>query len=105
LVRGLVDELLSEDQLALGALLDRRRVRRLAGTELPAPYSVMNLNEPGDYERALALRAPGIDVNDSVVPAWTLGDVLPGGVRAMLNGEPVDPDPELPLVAGDVVTF
>jgi molybdopterin-guanine dinucleotide biosynthesis protein A len=104
-VRGLVDELLSENQLALGALLDRCRVRRLVGTELPAPYSVMNLNEPGDYERALALRAPGIDVNDSVVPAWMLGDVLPEGVAAMLNGEPVDPDPELPLVAGDVVVF
>jgi molybdopterin-guanine dinucleotide biosynthesis protein A len=104
-LRGVVDQLLSEDQLALGALLDRCRVRRLAGAELPAPYSVMNLNEPGDYERALALGAPGIDVNDSVVPAWMLGDVLPGRVAATLNGEPVDPDPELPLVAGDVVAF
>jgi molybdopterin-guanine dinucleotide biosynthesis protein A len=104
-VRGVADALLSEDQLALGALLDRCRVRRLAGAELPMAHSVMNLNEPGDYERALALRAPGIDVNGSIVPAWTLGDVLPGMAAATLNGEPVDPDPELPLVAGDSVRF
>jgi molybdopterin-guanine dinucleotide biosynthesis protein A len=104
-VRGLVDELLSGDQLALGALLDRCTVRVLSGPELPAPYSVTNLNAPDDYERALALRAPGIDVNESVVPAWTLGDVIPSGVAAMLNGAPVDSDPELPLVAGDSVTF
>jgi hypothetical protein len=33
--------------------------------------------------------------------------VLAGGLAGgmTLNNEPVDPDPELPLVAGDVVAF
>ena len=101
----MVAQLLAEDRLALGALLERCRVRRLGAGELPSPYSVANLNEPRDYERALALRAPGVWVDGSVVPAWTLGDVLSGRTAVILNGEPVDADPELPLVAGDEVTF
>lgn len=104
-VRGVVEELLSEDRLALGALLDRCRLRVLAGAELPAPWSLTNLNEPGDYERALALPAPSVRVGDCVVRAWRLGEVLGGRAAVTLNGEPVEPDPELPLVAGDVVLF
>lgn len=104
-VRGVVEELLSEDRLALAALLDRCRLRVLAGAVLPMPTSVTNLNEPGDYERALGLLAPSVSLNRSVVRAWRLGDVLRGAGSVRLNGEPVDPDPELPLVAGDVVTF
>jgi molybdenum cofactor guanylyltransferase len=104
-VRGAVDELLARDRLAMSALLDRCRVRRLAGAELPMARSVANLNEPGDYRRALALRAPGVLVDEAVVPAWSLGDVLAGRTAVSLNGQPVAPDPELPLVAGDEVTF
>lgn len=106
-VRGVVEELLSEDRLALRTLLDRCRVRVLAGPELPASQSLTNLNEPGDYERAFALPAPSVRVGDLIVPAWWLGDVVGAGLTAgvRLNGEPVDPDPELPLVAGDVVLF
>jgi molybdopterin-guanine dinucleotide biosynthesis protein A len=108
-VRSVVEELLSEDRLALGALLDRCRLRLLAGAELPTPESVTNLNEPGDYERALGLPAPSVRVDGSVVRAWRLGEALggglPGGAAVTLNGEPVGPDPELPLVAGDVVTL
>jgi hypothetical protein len=104
-VREVVADLLADDRLAMTALLDRCRVRRLAAEELPMPSSVLNLNEPRDYERALALRAPGVWVDGLVLPAWTLGDVLSGRTAVALNGEPVDPDPHLPLVAGDVVTF
>ena len=104
-VLGMVEELLSQDRLAMSALLDRCRVRRLAGAELPAPESLTNLNDPADYEHALALPAPPVSVNGSVIRAWRLGDVLGSRRPATLNGEPVDPDPELPLVAGDAVTF
>jgi molybdenum cofactor guanylyltransferase len=101
----LTRRLLADDERAMRALLDHARVRHLAGAELPMPHSVTNLNVPGDYQRALALRAPGVCVDGSVVPAWMLGDVLAGRTAVALNGEPVDLDPELPLVAGDVVTF
>ncbi len=50
-VRGVVAELLSEDRLALGALVDRCRRGSSTGAELPAPRSLTNLNEPADYER------------------------------------------------------
>jgi molybdenum cofactor guanylyltransferase len=102
-----VEELLDEDRLAMHALLERCRLRVLAGAELPAPQSLTNLNEPDDYERALALPAPSITVNGSPSHAWRLGDVVARGVAGAvrLNGEPVDPDPDLPLVAGDAVAF
>jgi molybdopterin-guanine dinucleotide biosynthesis protein A len=104
-LRAVVEELLSEDRLALGALLERCRVRWLAGSELAASLSLTNLNEPGDYERALRLPAPEVRVDGTPVRAWTLGEVLGGRTTVALNGEPVEPDPELPLVAGDVVSF
>jgi molybdopterin-guanine dinucleotide biosynthesis protein A len=102
-----VNQLLAEDRLAMHALLDRCRLRVLTGPELPAPQSLTNLNEPDDYERALALPAPSITVNGSALHAWRLGDVLAGGAGAVvrLNGERIDPDPDLPLVAGDAVAF
>jgi hypothetical protein len=41
------------------------------------------------------------------VTAWRLADVLGSGLTegVRLNGEPLDPDLELPLVAGKVVAF
>lgn len=106
-VLGLVNQLLSEDRLAMGALLDRCRLRVLAGPELPRSRSLMNLNDRDAYTKALGLPAPAITVNGSTAHAWRLADVLSGGLTGgvRLNGEPVDPDPELPLVAGDVVAF
>ena len=35
----------------------------------------------------------------------TRGEVLHGRAAVTLNGEPTDPDPELPLVASDHVTL
>jgi molybdenum cofactor guanylyltransferase len=104
-VRGVVEELLSADRLALAALLDRCRVRRLAAADLPALESLTNLNDPDDYERALALSAPTISVDGSPLAAWRLGDVLGGRRAATVDGKPVEADPDLPLVAGDVVVL
>jgi molybdopterin-guanine dinucleotide biosynthesis protein A len=102
-VRDAVRAQLSEGRLALGALLERCRVRRLAATELPALDSLTNLNSREDYGRALALPAPCVRVDGAAVGAWTLGEAAPGGGPVTLNGEPVEFDPELPLVAGDVI--
>ncbi|MBV9335092.1 MAG: hypothetical protein JO243_04295 [Solirubrobacterales bacterium] len=104
-VRTTVEELLAQDVLAMNALLDRCRVQRLSGADLPALESLTNLNEPGDYERALALPAPEVSVDGSPARAWSLGAVLRGRDRVMLNGVAIDSDPELPLVSGDVVSF
>ncbi len=75
------------------------------GGELPAPESVANLNDRAAYERALAVPAPEVRVNGAVAHAWRLGDVLRGRGVVTLNGEAVEPDPELPLVTGDAVSF
>lgn len=104
-VLALAQRLLNEDRLAMRTLLDHCRVRRLTAAELPAPSSVTNLNDPADYQLALAVPAPPVTVNGSPVRAWRLGDVLQGRRGATLNGRPVAPDPELPLVAGDVLTL
>jgi molybdopterin-guanine dinucleotide biosynthesis protein A len=85
---------------------------------------VSNLNEPADYERALALPAPEVQIkrygtlapkSDSrlqTVRAWSLGGAAAGvglaldeHVVAALNGDQISRDPELPLAAGDSVAF
>jgi molybdopterin-guanine dinucleotide biosynthesis protein A len=104
-VRNLVEELLAEDRLAMGALLDRCRVRILTEGELPHPRSLNNLNDRRAYEQALALPPPDVSVDGVLRRAWTLGEVLRGRTAPLLNGEPVEPDPELPLVAGDVLVI
>jgi molybdenum cofactor guanylyltransferase len=104
-LRGAVEELLSEDRLAMSALLDRCRLRILTEAMLPDPRSLINLNDRGVYTNALGLPAPDVCVHGVPQRAWTLGEVLRGRPAATLNGEPVEPDPELPLVAGDVVAF
>jgi molybdopterin-guanine dinucleotide biosynthesis protein A len=115
-------------------LFERCRVLRLdepallrdgALTRLdPALDSLSNLNEPADYERAHALPAPEIEVRrygtlagagaprSQRVPAWSLGELARGiglaldeHVVAALNGDQISRDPELPLVAGDVVSL
>lgn len=101
----LIQRLLAQDERAMSGLLDHVRVRRLTGSELPARESLTNLNDPASYERALTRPAPAVTVNGLPARAWTLGDVLAGHTAATLNGAPVTPDPELPLVAGDVVTL
>ncbi|MBV9336285.1 MAG: molybdenum cofactor guanylyltransferase [Solirubrobacterales bacterium] len=57
-VRTTVEELLTQDVLAMNALLDRCRVQRLSGAELPALESLTNLDAPGDYEARSRCRRP-----------------------------------------------
>lgn len=131
---SIVEELIATDHLRLGRLAERCRVRSLDAAALladpdvargdPELASARNVNEPADYERALALPAPAIRVTLSAettpeqgigwqtVPAWTLGELagalgvtLGARVRATLNAGEIAADPELPLVTGDVVAF
>ncbi|MDX6704525.1 MAG: molybdenum cofactor guanylyltransferase [Solirubrobacteraceae bacterium] len=123
--------LLERDDLGSAALFQRCAVRELDEAALladpavsvfdPALDSLLNLNEPGEYERARARAAPEVTVRrfgrlriglDPIgVCAATLGRAagaagvtLGGDVVAMLNGA-VAADPCEPLVAGDAVTF
>ncbi len=132
---GTVEELIAADRLRPAFLFERSAVRHLDESELltdaslarldPQLSSVRNLNEPADYERALALPAPeivverlgplafaGPGVRRQTVRAWSLGEAtdaagltLDEHVVAALNGDQITRDPELPLVAGDTVTL
>lgn len=131
-LRGAVDGLLADGQLRATALLERCRVRRLDAAALladralagadPALRSVLNLNEPADYEAArsrpageVTVRGPGgPDRRDAAVTvrAATLGAAasavgarLGAGVLAAINGGRVSGDPEEPLVDGDRVVL
>jgi molybdopterin-guanine dinucleotide biosynthesis protein A len=133
-LRPLVERLLAEDRLRPAFLFDECRVLRLDEDALlvdaalaaadPELASVLNLNEPADYEAARARPAPEIVVqrfgplarNGGAGPvtlrAATLGTAaqaagvtLDEHVVAALNGDQISRDPEVPLVAGDVVAF
>jgi molybdopterin-guanine dinucleotide biosynthesis protein A len=131
-----VERLIAEDRMRPAFLFEASRVERLdAGALLADPVlaaldpdldSVLNLNEPGDYEAARARRAPdvtvrrfgvlrrmGSDVPDPAsVAAATLGEAAAGvglaldeHVVAALNGDQITRDAETPLVAGDTVAL
>jgi molybdopterin-guanine dinucleotide biosynthesis protein A len=133
-LRPLVERLLAADRLRPAFLFDECRVLRLDEDALlgdaalaaadPELDSVLNLNEPADYEAARARLAPEIVVqrfgplarNGGAGPvtlrAATLGTAahaagitLDEHVVAALNGDQISRDPELPLVAGDTVAF
>ena len=117
-------------------LFEACRVRRLDADALladpalaaldPDLDSVLNLNEPADYEAARARPAPEVTVRrfgvlrrigtvgrePALVAAATLGEAAAGSgltldehVVAALNGDQITRDPEAPLVAGDSVSF
>ena len=92
----------------------------------PELDSVLNLNEPADYDAARARPAPEVIVrvfgalrraagasgDPALVPAATLAEAaaaiglaLDGHVVAALNGDQIVRDGETPLVAGDAVSF
>jgi molybdenum cofactor guanylyltransferase len=129
-----VDRLIAEDRLRTGFLFDEARVRELSEDELlrdpdladadPELLSVVNLNEPDEYERARARAAPSVTVRrygtlaSSVgrepiaIRAATLeaaataaGVELDRHVVAAVNGHQITRDPELPLTGGDEVAF
>jgi len=118
-LRETIERRLAEDRVRLGGLFDDCRVLRLDEADLlddpelaaadPRLVSLVNLNEPGDYETARRRPAPEVTVTGfGAVRAATLGEaleaaglVLDGAV--LLNGELVVGDPQSPLVAGDAV--
>ena len=135
-LRPLVERLLAADRLRPAFLFDECRVLRLDEDALlvdgalaaadPQLDSVLNLNEPADYEAARTRPAPEVTVqrfgalrrrgNGAASPALmraaTLGTAaqaagvtLDEHVVAALNGDQISRDPELPLVAGDTVAF
>ncbi len=131
-----VERLIAEDRMRPAFLFESCRVRRLDADALladpalaaldPDLDSLLNLNEPSDYEAARARPAPEVIVRVfgalrrhstvsgdlALLPAATLGEAaaasgisLGGPVVAALNGERVARDPQAPLVAGDSVSF
>jgi molybdenum cofactor guanylyltransferase len=131
-----VQELLAADRVRPAFLFETCRVRRLDEAMLladpavaafdPALESVLNLNEPADYEAARARPAPEVAVrcygalrrargtgrSPVVVRAATLaaaaaavGLELDEHVVAALNGDQIMRDPDEPLATGDTVAF
>jgi molybdopterin-guanine dinucleotide biosynthesis protein A len=129
-----VEELIGEDRMRPAFLFERSRVRELGEDDLlrdpelaradPELLSVLNLNEPDDYERARARAAPSVTVRRFGTLATNLGRepiairaatleaaataaglVLDRHVVAALNGDQITRHPELPLAGGDEVAF
>ena len=111
---------LADDRVRLAELFDECRVRRLDEAQLladrdlalvdPGLDSLLNLNEPADYEAARTGPAPEVVVHGlGTVRAATLGAAAQAAgvecVVASLNGAQASRDRELPLVAGDVIAF
>jgi molybdenum cofactor guanylyltransferase len=130
----LVSALVEADRLRPAFLFEQCRVVRLDDAALqadpmvaaldPELDSVVNVNEPREYELARARPAPGITVQcygalagrvgsgPRVVHAATLAQAaaaiempLDRHVLAALNGEQITRDGHLPLTAGDTVAF
>jgi molybdopterin-guanine dinucleotide biosynthesis protein A len=130
----LVEELIAEERMKPALLFERCRVRWLDERELladptlaaadPALESLLNLNEPAEYDAARARPAPstrierfGIlrrngDRSPIAARAATLaeaaaaaGVTLDAHVVAALNGDQISRDPEYPLAARDTVQF
>jgi molybdenum cofactor guanylyltransferase len=131
---GVVEELIAEDQMRAGNLFERSRVRELSEEDLlrdrelaaadPELLSVLNVNEPDEYERARARAAPSVTVRRFGTLATSLGREpieiraatleaaaraagvpLDRNVVAALNGDQITRHPELPLAGGDEVAF
>ena len=131
-----IERLVAEDRMRPAFLFEACRVRRLDAEALladpplaaldPRLDSVLNLNEPADYETARSRPAPEVAVrrfgilrrmangapDPALVTAATLGEAaaatglaLDEHIVAALNGDQITRDPETPLVAGDTVAF
>jgi molybdopterin-guanine dinucleotide biosynthesis protein A len=129
-----VERLIAEDRMKPAFLFEECRMRQLDADALladpmlaaldPDLDSVLNLNEPADYEAARGRAAPEVTVQrfgalrraggavPAVVRAATLGEAaaatglsLDEHVVAALNGDQITRDPQAPLAAGDTVAF
>ena len=129
-----VQRLIAEDRMRPAFLFDECRVRELAEEDLlrdrelaeadPELLSVLNLNEPDEYERARARAAPSVTVRRYGTLATNLGRepiairaatleaaasaaglALDRHVVAAVNGDQITRHPELPLAGGDEIAF
>jgi molybdopterin-guanine dinucleotide biosynthesis protein A len=127
-----VERLIAEDLMKPALLLGQVRVLELDEAALlrdselaavdPELLSLLNVNDPADYERVRARPAPAVTVRcfgalgrgaePLPVRAATLGAAaaaagveLDRHVIAALNGDQLGPDPGYPLAAGDAVAF
>jgi molybdenum cofactor guanylyltransferase len=129
-----VEELIAADRMRPAYLFERCRVHELSEDELlshralgqgdPNLLSLLNVNDPQEYERARARDAPAISVRcfgtlangtrheplaagaaTLAAAAHAAGIALDGHVVATLNGDQISRDPELPLAPGDAVAF
>ena len=129
-----VEALIAADRMRPAFLFEHSRVRELSEDDLladsalaaadPELLSVLNLNEPDDYERARARAAPSVTVRRFGTLATNLGRepiairaatleaaaraaglALDRHVVAAVNGDQITRDPELPLAPGDEVAF
>jgi molybdopterin-guanine dinucleotide biosynthesis protein A len=126
-------QLVAQQRLRPAFLFDECTVARLDETALradpvlaaldPGLDSVVNINEPADYEAARARPAPEVTVQrfgtladgnrgPHAVRAATVAEAaaatglaLDGHVVAALNGDQITRDGEVPLAAGDTVFF
>ena len=129
-----VEELIAGDRMRPSFLFERCRVRELDEHELlrdgglahadPELLSLLNVNNPDEYERARARAAPPVTVRrfgtlargsnreplalraaTLAAAAAAAGVPLDRHVVAAVNGDQISRDPELPLAAGDAVAF
>jgi molybdenum cofactor guanylyltransferase len=129
-----VEELIAADRMRPAFLFERCRVHELDEAELlrdgslsradPELLSLLNVNNPDEYERARARAAPSVTVRrfgtlargadreplslraaTLAAAAAAAGLVLDRHVVAALNGDQISRDPELPLAAGDALAF
>ena len=129
-----VEDLIERDRMRPAFLFERSRVRELDEQELlrdgklaradPELLSLLNVNDPDEYERARARAAPCVTVRrfgtlahgsnreplalraaTLAAAAMEAGVPLDRHVVAALNGDQISRDPELPLAAGDAVAF
>jgi molybdopterin-guanine dinucleotide biosynthesis protein A len=130
-----VEDLIAEDRMKPAFLYERASVRELGEDDLlrhreladadPELLSLLNVNDPEEYERARARNAPAVTVRrygalardgggHAAVPvrAATLGAAaaaagveLDRHVVAALNGDQISRDPGYPLATGDAVAF
>jgi molybdopterin-guanine dinucleotide biosynthesis protein A len=129
-----VERLIAEDRMRPAFLFEQCTVRELSEEDLlrdgelaeadPELLSVLNLNEPDDYERARSRAAPSVTVRRYGTLATNLGRepisiraatleaaataaglALDRHVVAALNGDQITRHPELPLAGGDEIAF
>ena len=129
-----VERLIAEDRMRPAFLFEACRVRELSENDLlrdpdlaaadPELLSVLNLNEPDDYDRARARAAPSVTVRRYGTLATNLGRepiairaatleaaataagvALDRHVVAAVNGDQITRHPELPLAGGDEIAF